>query len=173
MNDYLVALLFFLPAGLANMTPPLANKVPLLNKWKTPLDFGKSLRGRRLLGDNKTWRGLLSGTLIGGVTALIVSKLNADTVVTLAPFLVGCLLGCGALLGDAIESFIKRQRNFKPGQSWFPFDQTDYILGALLLIFPFVRLPLLANLTILAVYFGLHLLTAYIGYLLKLKDSPI
>ncbi len=173
MNDYIAALLFFLPAGLANMTPPLANKIPILNQWKTPLDFGKTWRGKRLFGNNKTWRGLVSGTIVGGVTAMIISKLNTNTVVTLAPFLVGSLLGLGALMGDAVESFFKRQRGFKPGQSWFPFDQIDYILGGLLIIAPVIRLPLWAGFTIAIVYFGLHLLTAYLGYLLKLKDSPI
>jgi len=173
VNDYIAALLFFLPAGVANMIPPIANKIPVLNRWKTPLDFGKTWHNKRLLGANKTWRGLVSGTLAGGLTALLVSKLNTNTIVTLAPFLVGCLLGLGALLGDAAESFIKRQYGFKPGRSWFPFDQVDYILGGLLIIVPIVRLPLWAGFTILFVYFGLHLLTAYIGYLLKFKDSPI
>ncbi len=173
MNNYLAALLFFLPAGLSNMTPPLVNKIPLLNQWKTPLDFGKSWRGKRLLGNNKTWRGLVCGTLIGGITAVLVSQLKANTIVALDPFLAGCLLGAGALIGDAAESFFKRQCGFKPGQSWFPFDQIDYILGSLLIITPFVRLPLWVVLTIGVVYFGLHLLIAYIGFLLKLKDSPI
>lgn len=173
MNDYLAALLFFLPAGLANMTPPIANKIPVLNRWKTPLDFGKTWRGKRLLGDNKTWRGVVSGAVVGAVTAVIISKLNANTVVTLAPFLVGSLLGFGALAGDAIESFFKRQCGFKPGQPWFPFDQLDYIIGGLLITVPFVRLQWWTIVTIFVVYFGLHLLTAYLGYLLKLKDSPI
>ena len=173
MNDYIAALLFFLPAGLANMTPPIANKVPALNKWKTPLDFGKTWRGKRLLGDNKTWRGLVSGTVVGAVSAVIISKLNANTVVTIAPLYAGMLLGFGALAGDAVESFFKRRLGFKPGQPWFPFDQIDYILGALLVILPFVSLPLWSVATIVVVYFGLHLLTAYLGYLLNFKDGPI
>ena len=173
MNDYIAALLFFLPAGLANMTPPIANKIQPLNQWKTPLDLGKTWRGKRLLGDNKTWRGLVSGTVVGAISALIISRLNTNTVVTIPPLYVGMLLGFGALAGDAIESFFKRQLGFKPGKPWFPFDQIDYIVGALLIIMPFVSLPLWAIITIIIVYFGLHLLTAYLGYLLKLKDGPI
>lgn len=173
MNDYIAALLFFLPAGLANMTPPIANKIPLLNKWKTPLDLGRTWRGKRLLGDNKTWRGLVSGTLVGAISAIIISKLNTNTVVTILPLFVGLLLGFGALAGDAIESFFKRQLDFKPGQPWFPFDQLDYIAGALIIILPFVPLPLWSIATIAVVFFGLHLLTAYLGFLLKLKDGPI
>lgn len=173
MNDYIAAMLFFLPAGLANMTPPLANKIPWLNRWTAPMDFGKTWHGRRLLGDHKTWRGLVSGTIVGGISAIIISQLNANTVVTISPFFAGILLGFGALAGDAMKSFFKRRRGAAPGKPWFPFDQIDYIIGALVLILPFVPLPFWVILTIFVAYFSLHLITAYLGYLLKLKDSPI
>jgi CDP-2,3-bis-(O-geranylgeranyl)-sn-glycerol synthase len=172
-NDYVAAILFFLPAGISNMSPVLANKIPGLNHWKTPLDFGKRYKGTRIFGDNKSLRGLVVGTVMGGVTAVVVSKLNANTVVTVPPLTAGLLLGFGALMGDAIESFFKRRSGVKPGDSWFPFDQTDYILGGLLAIYPFVPLPLWVIATILVVYFGLHLVVAYLAYLLGLKDKPI
>ncbi|HUP26691.1 MAG TPA: CDP-archaeol synthase [Candidatus Limnocylindrales bacterium] len=173
MNDYIAALLFFLPAGLANMTPPIVNKIPGINKWKTPLDLGKTWRGKRLLGDNKTWRGLITATIVGGITAVVVSKLNINTVVTVPPFIMGCLLGFSALVGDAAESFIKRQKGFKPGQSWFPFDQIDYIVSGLLIAKLFVPLPLWAIIINLVAYFGLHIVATYVGYLLKIRDQPI
>lgn len=173
MNDYVAAILFFLPAGVSNMSPVIANKLPLINKWNTPVDFGTTIDGKRMLGDNKRWRGIVLGTLMGGVTAVAVSKLNANTIVTIAPFWAGVLLGFGALAGDAIESFFKRRIGITPGSSWFPFDQTDYIIGALLAIYPFVQLPLWVITTVFIVYFGLHLLVAYVAYLLKLKDKPI
>lgn len=173
MHDYFAAVLFFLPAGIANMSPVLANRIPRLNQWKTPLDFGFKSNGRRLLGDNKTWRGLVFGTLIGGVSAVIISQLNANTIAVLDPFWVGCLLGFGALFGDAVESYFKRLGGISSGESWFPFDQTDYIVGGLVLIYPFVKLPFWAIITILIVYFGLHLVVAYIGYRLGLKEKPI
>ena len=173
MNDFIAAILFFLPAGLANMTPPVANKIPILNGWKTPMDFGKTWKGKRVLGNHKTWRGLVSAVIVGGITAVIISKLNSNTVVPISPFWMGFLLGLGALLGDAAKSFFKRRISLTPGRPWFPFDQIDYIVGGLLITVPFVRLELWTMVTIFIVYFGLHLLTAYLGYLLKLKDSPI
>jgi CDP-2,3-bis-(O-geranylgeranyl)-sn-glycerol synthase len=173
MNDYIAALLFFLPAGAANMAPVFANKIPLLNRWKTPVDFGLTYKGQRLLGNNKTWRGIVCGTLLGGLTAVIVSKLNVNTVATIDPFWIGCLLGFGALAGDAIESYFKRLKGVKPGEAWFPFDQTDYIIGGLLAVSLFIRLQLWVILTIFIVYFGAHLLVAYCGYRLGLKDRPI
>ncbi|MEO8863341.1 MAG: CDP-archaeol synthase [Candidatus Saccharimonadales bacterium] len=173
MNNYWAAILFFLPAGIANMAPVLAKKVPFVNKIDWPMDLNLKWRGKRLLGKNKTWRGLLAGVLLGGITAVVVAKLNHDVVVNIAPFWVGCLLGFGALIGDAIESFFKRQLDVKPGHSWFPFDQTDYIIGGLIIIMPFVDLPLWASITILVTYFGMHIIVAYIGFLLGLKDKPI
>ena len=173
MNDYVAALLFFLPAGVANMSPVIANKFPWLNQWETPMDFGKTWRGKPVFGKNKRLRGIVFGTIMGGLTAVIVSKFNANTVVTLAPFWMGSLLGFGALLGDAIESFFKRRRGIDAGQSWFPFDQTDYIIGGLLIALPFVAIPLWAVGTIIITYFGLHLVIAYMAYLCGLKSSPI
>lgn len=166
MNDYLAALLFFLPAGIANMTPVFVNKIPVINRWKTPIS-------KKYLGANKTWRGLLSGTLVAALSAILISKLNTNTVVTIPAFWVGFLLGLGALVGDSVESFFKRKKGVKPGASWFPFDQTDYIIGGLLFILPFVPVPFWAIATIIIVYFGLHLLVSYIGFLLGLKDKPI
>ncbi len=173
MNDYLAAILFFLPAGIANMSPVFANKLPLINRWETPMDFGYKWHGRRILGDNKRLRGIVIGTIMGGLTAVIVSRLNVNTVITIEPFWAGCILGFGALLGDALESFFKRSRRIQPGQSWFPFDQTDYIIGGLLSIYLFAQIPLWAITTIFVIYFGLHLLVAYLGYRLGLKDKPL
>lgn len=173
MNDYLAAILFFFPAAVGNATPVFLNKIPVIKRWNTPLDLGKSWRGRRILGNNKRLRGIVFGTLVAGISAVIISRLNANTVVTLEPFWVGCLLGFGALLGDAIESFIKRQRGLKPGYMWFPFDQIDYIIGAIAVIYPFVPLPNWALVTILLAYFGIHIVATYIGYLLGMRDQPI
>ncbi len=167
------AIWFFLPAGVANAAPVVANKIPLLNTWHTPIDLHKSFRGIRVLGDNKTWRGLLTGTIAGGLTASL-QHLAINRGGTLAEvFLLGCILGFGALVGDAVESFFKRQKGIPSGKSWFPFDQTDYIIGGLVFIYPFTQLPIHIVLLIFITFFGLHLVVAYIGYLLKLKDRPI
>jgi len=172
------ALLFFAPAGIANASPVIANKIPLLNQWDTPLDFGKSWRGKRIFGDNKRWRGIITGTLVGGLVAYIeavtVFKVgfNAPWQLTLS-FATGLLLGFGALLGDAVESFFKRQFGVAPGKNWFPFDQIDYIVGGLAVSFPFVHVTLVGYFWVFVVWFCMHLIFSYIGYLLHLKDSPI
>lgn len=171
--SWLTAIIFFLPAGVANATPVFANKIPFIKNWQTPMDFGIKVGGKRLLGSNKTWRGVFTGSTIAGLTALLVSPWAHYDLPGLATFGLGFLMGFGALFGDAIESAIKRQRGIPAGHSWFPFDQIDYILGGLLFLIPVASLSLATMTMILVTYFGLHLITAYIGYLLGLKDRPI
>lgn len=173
IHDLAVIFLFFLPAGIANATPVFANKIPLVNRWKTPMDFGYSFHGKRLLGNNKTWRGLLTGSVLAGLTGVIIVLVTGSTIPLLSIFILDFIMGIGALSGDAIESFFKRQRGIPSGKSWFPFDQIDYIIGGLLITYPIVRLPFRTMLIIIVMFFGLHLLFAFIGYALKLKDSPI
>ncbi len=170
------ALWFFLPAGIANMAPVIAARLPVLRHWQTPIDLGVTWRGKPLFGKNKTWRGLLFGTLCAGLVALLQFYLFMPYVGAAGEaILLGLSLGFGALAGDAIASFFKRQRGVPAGKSWIPFDQTDYILGGLALAYPVAHgvltLPLV--LTVIVLYGGLHVLVSYIGYLLGLKKSAI
>lgn len=71
-SGVLRGLLFFLPAYVANMSPPLVAKV--LPRWSAPIDGGRMHKdGRRLLGAGKTWRGLVGGAVAGAATALAVA----------------------------------------------------------------------------------------------------
>ena len=66
------ALWIFLPAYVANMSPVLVAKV--IPGWKSPIDGGRMGKdGKRILGPGKTWRGLVGGTILGGVTAGLVA----------------------------------------------------------------------------------------------------
>lgn len=181
----LFALVWFLPAGIANMTPVIVAKIPGIRRFSQPIDFGRSFRGKRILGDHKTWRGLLLGTLAGSLVMvpqyasfygfILPENLPAWQVRLhqINPIILGALLGFGALAGDMTESFIKRQFDIPSGKSWFPWDQIDYILGAILLSALYIQLPWGIYLTTAIVYFALHLGTSYLGYLLGFKSDPI
>lgn len=183
MDEILFALWFFLPAGLANGAPVIANKIPLLNQFTTPLDFGLHFRDKRVLGNNKTWRGLLSGIFVGITVALIQSFIfdnwsfvrSISSIDYSAPdiWVLGGLLGLGALAGDAVESFIKRQMSIPSGERWFPFDQLDYVIGGLLLSALYAPLVLQEYVVIVVIWFGMHILWAYIFYVLGFKEKPI
>ena len=174
IENALLAFLFFLPAGFSNMAPVFASKLPMVRDWKTPLDFGKSLRDHRVFGANKTWRGLLSGIIAGTLLGLLLYAPFFSDDYSLGRFLgIAAAMSAGALIGDAVESFFKRQRGIASGKAWFPFDQTDYIIGGLLFVWPFGVLSWSLVLWIFGIFFGLHLLSSYIGYLIGFKDSPI
>lgn len=82
-------------------------------------------------------------------------------------------MGFGALAGDAIESFFKRQSGIAAGNSWFPFDQTDYIVGGLAMSLFVSAWDTKLFLVVIFEYFGLHLFTSYLAFKMKLKDKPI
>jgi CDP-2,3-bis-(O-geranylgeranyl)-sn-glycerol synthase len=88
-------------------------------------------------------------------------------------FLLGPLFAVGALGGDAVESFIKRSRGVKSGASWFPFDQLDYVIGAIIVTLPFVVLTPAVYVAMLLIWFIVHIVASYVGYLVGLKKAPI
>lgn len=174
------ALWFFLPAGVANAAPVLLASMPFLKNWETPLDCGLTYKNKRLLGDNKTWRGLLLGTLAAGLTAvlqyyLLSYKIPGAAVVTSAVMglSIGLLMGFGALFGDAVESLLKRQLGINPGDGLFPFDQIDYIIGGLLMSYPLTQASWKLMLAVVFTWFGVHLIVVYCAYLVGLRDKPI
>lgn len=174
LENAIFALLFFLPAGLSNMTPVFSSKIPVLRNWETPLDFGKTYKSVRIFGKNKRWRGLISGIVVGTIVGfLLYEPFFADDFTKLTYVLAAASMSAGALIGDAVESFFKRQKKIPSGQPWFPFDQTDYIFGGLLFVLPFGILELWLVMWVIGLYFGLHLISSYIGYLLGLKELPI
>ena len=184
METILFALWFFAPAGAANGSPVFANKVPILQKLGMPIDGRKTFRGKRIFGDHKTVRGFFVGTLTGVAIAALQMLLytNFSWFVGISGpidysnpivILMGAAMGFGALAGDSIKSFFKRQFSVPSGQSWFPFDQIDYIIGGILFSMLFVLLPITTYVVITIIWFLIHPVATLVGWLLKLKDSPI
>jgi CDP-2,3-bis-(O-geranylgeranyl)-sn-glycerol synthase len=184
MHNLLFAIWFFLPGGYANASPVFAAKIPILKKLDFPIDFKKSIKGHRILGDNKTWRGLILAIIVGLVIIAIQIYLydHFSWIRSISMnvnysnhniWLLGPLIGFGVMFGDAIESFFKRQIGIKPGHSWFPFDQIDYIIGGLLFSLPIVILSLYNYFLIIIIWLLIHIISSYIGYLIGLKSKPI
>jgi len=89
------------------------------------------------------------------------------------PLIFGTLAGFGALIGDAIKSFFKRQLQIPPGKSWIPFDQIDYILGGAFFTAFYIRLTLQQYLLAFLLFFLLHFIFNYLGYFLKLRKGKL
>ena len=110
-------LFFFTPSAVANSTAVIAGKLPVLKKFSYPLDFYKTFKNKRILGDHKTIRGIITGCLTGTLTTIILKQafLNNPTLQetitlpysTFDPIILGLLLSLGALAGDAVKSFFK------------------------------------------------------------------
>ncbi len=173
----LTTLYFILPAYFSNGSG-------LVFGGGLPVDFGKSdSKGNRWIGDGVTWRGLISGTLVGMITGA-VQGLIAPTIlenfgqfiitpiVTDVPngILIGFLLGFGALLGDALGSFLKRRLGIGRGKPAPILDQLDFIVVALILVSFVVKLDLLTGVIAIVLTLVIHLVTNTCAYLLGLKD---
>jgi CDP-2,3-bis-(O-geranylgeranyl)-sn-glycerol synthase len=152
-------LYFFLPAYLANMTPVLMR--PWLHALAVPIDGGRSFRGKRLLGDHKTWRGLLAGTVMGMIAYELQRFASeggfaSDLVLidyAAHPLLPGLLMGLGTGLGDSVKSFFKRRMDIEPVESWPVFDQLDFFVGAYLFVAPISAPPFLPTFLSLPIIF--------------------
>ncbi len=68
---FISCLYFFLPAYFANMTPPLVKNLQIFDFLAKPVDFGKSIKGKRIFGDHKTWRGVICALAVGAGIALL------------------------------------------------------------------------------------------------------
>ena len=164
----LKALYFFLPAYLANMAPVLLKWIPFLEQpvWE------------RKLGKNKTWRGLVVAVLIGFIVFVLQKYAYQAGFTSWAlidyqnfPIYFGALLGLGALVGDSLKSYYKRKAKIPPGQCWVPWDQLDFVLGAIVFSF-FVYVPPASTVLMLIIISPLlHVAANYIGYLLGINKN--
>lgn len=163
----------YLPAMVANMAPIFAHKLRVLQWLNKPLDFGLHMGGTRVLGDNKTIRGFIVAILAGAATAWGESLLypHAPYEYASSALVLGTVLGCGALVGDAVKSFFKRRMNIASGSSWIPFDQIDFVLGATLAGLFFMNIPIAVVLIALVVVPIASYIVSVVGVALHIKRS--
>lgn len=183
MKELFFVLWFFGPAGLANIAAFFSGKIPLIKKLNYPIDFRLTLRKKRILGNHKTIRGFIVAILfaIFGIWVQIflyehirlLREILPINYSAIDPVTFGFLSGFGALAGDAVKSFFKRQFGYVPGQSWFPFDQIDYIIGGMIFTWLYIPLTFFQYILLFIVWFLIHPLFTFGGYLLKLRRKPL
>lgn len=173
--EYIIELLYLmLPGIFANMAPVFAAKWNILNVLAKPIDANRKwLDGKPILGKHKTYRGFIIGIFIAIVIAYIQFRLydlfvfKSLSIIPYGqynPFLLGFLIGFGVLLGDSVKSFFKRRINIKPGHPFFPFDQIDSVVGALLFVSIIYIPSFKLVVSLLALSLVTHLLVRTIGY---------
>lgn len=176
-----------LPAYASNVLATLVGGGP-------PIDGGRAWRdGRRILGDGKTWRGLVLAPLLAVLVGALQHVYAGDVGLGVTDFGDGPVhlvhvyaLALGALLGDVAASFVKRRLGKPRGERWLGPDQYDFVAGALLVaaLASLLTLPVTGSiwlsaalgwgplLAILIFTPGLHLLVNGIGYLIGVKEVP-
>ena len=178
-HDVLQTLWFFVPAYLATMAPVLVHGHFV--RLDRPLDGGRMLWGERVLGDHKTWRGIVAGCVVG-LAAFAAQRLlyDAGWLRALAPIdygdtplVLGLLLGLGTGIGDAVKSFFKRRIAIAPGEPWVCFDQLDFMVGAYVFASPIWTPSLLAFVLCLPIVVTGTILATTVGYELGMKESWI
>lgn len=151
-NDaaFIEALVILAAMSAAGLAHTFWMRTALSRRFAVPLDGGRSFRGRRIFGDNKTLRGLMAIVPAAGLAFALLGVARDAGVAWLAPGLWGMpsvdLLGLGVwagicfMAGELPNSFYKRQRGIVPGEiparGWeramcFLIDRVDSTLALL------------------------------------------
>jgi len=191
LNDYTILQTFWIVMWIM-MPAYLANTIAVLTGGKYPIDQGNNYSdGNRILGDGKTWSGLIGGT-IGGIIIGYLQLNYGDSLIEIIantkevdfwgekPIIIFFLLSFGALFGDMTASFIKRRSQLKRGDKSPLLDMFDFIGMALLLSFIFANDWLMSWIidgyvplfTLLVATPVLHRGVNIIGYKLGVKNEP-
>lgn len=179
----LVGIWVFIPALLPN---PAA----VVFGGGKPIDRGRTWKGKRILGDGKTWRGFFGGAFAGaaiGMMQIGISHLSGSTDHWgFGPFwsnaVILLTLSFGAVLGDMGGSMVKRRLGKERGAKVPVLDQYDFLIGAFLLTVLFdpgwvyatyiEGWRIAALIVLLALTFLMHRAVNIIGYKAGLKNEP-
>ncbi|MDX1765456.1 MAG: CDP-archaeol synthase [Candidatus Saccharimonadales bacterium] len=189
--EMLVTLVPVIAAGVLNM---VFVKTSWLNRFKTPIDRGKVLKdGKRLFGDNKTWKGFWGMVVLTAFTAMIWGWISAGSDSLMENNLlyrsyhnclafnvtIGALLGLAYVVFELPNSYFKRRRGVKAGQSpsglrgipYRVFDQIDSAIGVVIVIAFFWPMTVGYFLGFVAFAGIVHIVFNVLLYALKLKKE--
>jgi len=186
-----IALLIVMAFTVSGVLHVLWLRHPRSLPLKIPLDGGRTFRGKRLFGDNKTVRGLLVIVPATGLAFLCFGLLrtqfpawfSAGIWPSPAPAYAaaGLLAGFGFMAGELPNSFIKRQCGIPPGGKprrlrWRlltgVIDRIDSILGMLVMLSLLVPVPWQTWIYLLAIGPGVHFLFSAWLFRLRVKARP-
>lgn len=163
--SHLLQLLYFMaPAYAANMAPPF---VRYWKGWNPPIN-------RQWLGEHKTVIGFGIGLMAAVIVTLIQSRVAWSGALIAYDHwgTLGLRFGGGAMAGDSAKSLVKRRLGIAPGKPWMPWDQLDFVLGALALVWGQVALSWTDLATILLLTVAGHVLVNHLGYWIGVRDVP-
>jgi CDP-2,3-bis-(O-geranylgeranyl)-sn-glycerol synthase len=162
VHDLWLGLQLLLLLAVAN-SAPIAAKRLLGNRWACPLDAGVRLSdGRPLLGPSKTVRGV----------AVAVAACVLSAWLMKLPITAGLLVGVGAMIGDALSSFIKRRMAIQPSGQAFGIDQIPEALVPLLAVRWVLAVSWAQVAALVVAFVVLELPLARLAHRLRLRERP-
>ena len=169
----------------------LANTVAALVGGGAPIDGGHNWSdGKRILGDGKTWKGLIGGTIGGVITGILVLEIGnpisgvENNILDLEGnnyIYISAVLSFGALFGDMLASFVKRRMGFERGSMALGLDQYDFVVVSLVMTWMlygewieelFIEHLWREMMTIFVLTPLLHRGVNIIGYKMGVKNEP-
>lgn len=127
-------IVFLLPAYIANMAPVLLWRTAWWPALRKPIDRGKKIGRVEIFGTHKTYFGILSAVFGGALVGLIMGVIGIVeqgwSVLQFFGVIILCAwIGLGAIMGDLLESFVKRRLGIRSGEPLWFFDQVDFVIG--------------------------------------------
>lgn len=190
LTTFLEAAVFLLPLLGGGIFHGLVMKYRVAPGLARPIDGGRSWRGVRLFGDNKTWRGLLAAGLGVGASQALVFLLWGDTSVFQAVFVLkyglfswfifGFVVGFMAMVGELPNSFLKRRLGIAPGTGaggryaalFYLLDQIDLLLFAMPIWAWAGALTWPRTIMVVMLVTVVHQALSSIGYRLGMRKTP-
>ncbi len=189
MREFLAVVYLFSPLLLGLALHGFCIKFDLLSFLCNPIDRGQSFRGKRIFGDNKTYRGVVVvglGTAIGFVIqSLVLHRIASIRNLELFDYAfiksapLGFAVGVAAMLSELPNSFIKRRFEIAPGSAargwkmwvFYIYDQIDFLVGTWLVLA--IVVPVTGERVLLSSGFLLvaHQLMSSVGYALGMRRT--
>ena len=189
IKEFLIVAYLFLPLLVGLALHGFCIKYDALAILCRPIDRGRKFRGKRIFGDNKTYRGVVVvslGTAIGfGLQSLLLHRIASVRGAELFDYTffksvaLGLTIGVAAMLSELPNSFIKRQFEIAPGtaaKGWkavifYVYDQIDFLLGAWLVLA--IVVPVTVGRVLLSIVLLLvaHQIMSSVGYALGMRRT--
>jgi hypothetical protein len=168
----------FLPVLGAALAHAPVLRYDLLRPLKRPLDGGATFRGRRVLGDNKTWRGALVmslGVIAANEALQRVPSYRERLPEPLRGHGLGLALAAGTVGAELPNSFVKRQLDVAPGAqrglALSLLDQGDVVLGCWLTLLPLYRMSARETADAFVTFTVVHLAVSAVGVAIGARES--
>lgn len=158
----LLCLELFVMLVLANGAPVVAAGLFKVH-WSAPVDGGRLWKdGRPILGESKTWRGVVSGSLACGLFSMATGL----------GFVFGGVFGLLGLAGDMLSSFIKRRLGLASSARAVALDQIPEALLPMLLAMWWLPVSVWGVILVVVLFTLSNIFASPVLYRLGIRRQP-